>query len=112
MDKDRRNLIRQATQDARDLLEREFAEQLEGTYDILRTGKLAPEPGVHLDPRERLVREKLIAAVQHHQAQGMPASEAVQAYLREGCFTFLNRFVALKMLEARQLIQECVSRGE
>ena len=34
------------------------------------------------------------------------------AYLREAAFTTLNRFVALKMLEARGLVQECISRGE
>ena len=33
-------------------------------------------------------------------------------YLREAAFTTLNRFVALKMLEARGLVQECISRGE
>ncbi len=34
------------------------------------------------------------------------------AYRREAAFTTLNRFVALKMLEARGLVQECLSRGE
>ena len=33
-------------------------------------------------------------------------------YLREAAFTFLNRFVALKMLEARGLVQQCVSKGD
>jgi hypothetical protein len=32
--------------------------------------------------------------------------------LRESAFTTLNRFVALKMLEARGIVLECVSRGE
>ena len=40
------------------------------------------------------------------------AAEAVGDYLREAAFTTLNRFVALKMLEARELVQECVSRGD
>ena len=38
--------------------------------------------------------------------------DAVAAYLRDAAFTTLNRFVALKMLEARELVQECVSQGE
>lgn len=33
-------------------------------------------------------------------------------YLREAAFTTLNRFVALKMLKARDLVQECISRSE
>lgn len=42
----------------------------------------------------------------------MTNAQAVASYLREAAFTTLNRFVALKMLEARGLVQECVSRGE
>ena len=41
----------------------------------------------------------------------MKPDEAVADYLRDAAFTTLNRFVALKMLEARGLVQECVSRG-
>ena len=33
-------------------------------------------------------------------------------YLRDAAFTTLNRFVALKMLEARELVQECITKGE
>ena len=42
----------------------------------------------------------------------MTAKEAVADYLRDAAFTTLNRFVALKMLEARDLVQECISKGE
>ena len=42
----------------------------------------------------------------------MKPNEAVADYLRDAAFTTLNRFVALKMLEARGLVQECVSKGE
>ena len=42
----------------------------------------------------------------------MSAKEAVADYLRDAAFTTLNRFVALKMLEARELVQECISKGE
>lgn len=45
-------------------------------------------------------------------AGGLKPSEAVTSYRREAAFTTLNRFVALKMLEARGLVQEAVSRGE
>ena len=36
----------------------------------------------------------------------------MQAFVREAAFTTLNRFVALKLLEARDLVQECVSQGQ
>jgi len=112
MDKPTRNLIQRATQDARELLEFEYQEQLEGTFDILLSGTIAPEPGSHLDDTQRLVREKLVAAIEHKVAGGISSAEAVAAYLREAAFTTLNRFVALKMLEARGLVQECISKGE
>jgi len=112
MDKDTRNRIERATQSARRLLEQDFADQLEGVFDIRLDGTLATEPGSHLDASQRVLRRKLVAAVEHNQASGQTASEAVSAYLREAAFTTLNRFVALKMLEARDLVQECISRSE
>ncbi len=112
MDKDVRNRIQRATQKARVLLEREFAEQLEGEYDIRRDGSIADEPGIHLNERGRLVREKLVVAVGRHMAGGSTATTAREDYMREAAFTCVNRFVALKMLEARGLVQECVARGE
>jgi predicted RNA methylase len=111
MERETRNRIQRATQDARSLLEREYAEQLEGTFDIRLDGAIAEAPGEHLDARQRLLRGKLVAAVEHLRAGGHKG-DAVAAYLREAAFTTLNRFVALKMLEARGLVQECISRGE
>ena len=112
MDKEIRNRIQRATQAARGLLEKELGEQLEGRFDIRPDGTVATEAGAHLEPAERLVRAKLVSAFEHRRAAGASPAEAVAALLREAAFTTLNRFVALKMLEARGLVQECVSRGE
>ncbi len=111
MDKTTRNLISNATQAARRLLEQEFAQQLEGVYDILPDGTVA-QGGGSLGPAERLVRDKIAAVLAHKRAGGKSPAQAVDDYLREGAFTCLNRFVALKMLEARELVRECVSRGD
>lgn len=112
MDTTVRNAIQRATQAARTLLETEYAEQLEGTFDVHRDGTIPERPGAHLDEARRVLRGKILAAVEHRLASGLEPREAVAAYLREASFTTLNRFVALKMLEARSLVQECVSRGE
>ncbi|CAK0778449.1 conserved hypothetical protein [Gammaproteobacteria bacterium] len=112
MDKSLRDELRKATQSIRRLLETEFTEQLAGTFDILVDGTVLPAPGSHLSAAQCLVREKLVAAVTHKQSVGHSPRAAVEAYLREAAFTALNRFVALKMLEARGLVQECISRGE
>ena len=53
MDQPTRNQLQRTTQDARRLLEAEFASQLEGTFDILPDGRILPEPGAHLDDRQR-----------------------------------------------------------
>ena len=112
MEKDVRNHIQRATQEVRALLEREFGEQLEGLFDIRLSGRIASEAGSHLTSRDRVLRAKIVAAIEHFELGGASASEAVARYQREAAFTTLNRFVALKMLEARKLLQECVSRGD
>lgn len=103
MDKETRNRIQRATQGARTLLEREYAEQLEGTFDVRLDGTITAEPGAHLDAEQCVLRDKLVTAVEHLRSGGLKISEAVTYYLREAAFTTLNRFVALKMLEARGL---------
>lgn len=112
MEKEIRQRLERLTQQARRLLEQEFQEQLEGRYDILLDGRIPLAPGAHLSARERVVWDKLVAAVAHKRSQGITAAAAVAAYLREAAFHTLNRFVALKMLEARNLVHECISRGE
>jgi hypothetical protein len=112
MDKATRNAIERATQQARKLLDDDFSSQLEGTFDVLRSGVIAPKGGVHLSARQQFQRNKIIAAIEHKRAAGTTAVEAVTDYVRDAAFTTLNRFVALKMLEARQLVQECVTKGE
>jgi len=111
MDKALRSAIATAAQHIRQLLEAEYLEQLEGVFDVRPNGAISRQPGPHLSPRRRVVREKILAAISYYEASGAKTGEAVQRYVREAAFTTLNRFVALKMLEARELIQQCVSAG-
>jgi len=112
MDKVTRNAIERATQHARRLLEDDFSSQLEGTFDVLRTCSAAPKGGSHLSARQRFQRDKIVAAIEHKRAAGTAPMDAVTDYVRDAAFTTLNRLVALKMLEARQLVQECITKGE
>lgn len=112
MDKETRNAIERATQRSRRLLEEDVASQLSGTFDVMRDGAVAPHAGRHLSARQAYQREKIVAAIEHKRAGDMSASEAVLDYLRDAAFTTLNRFVALKMLEARGVVLECISKGE
>ncbi len=70
MDQDTRNKLQRGTQQVRRILEEEFAEQLEGTFDVLPDGTILPEPGKHLDARQRLTRQKLVEAIEHIKAGG------------------------------------------
>lgn len=112
MDRETRNAIERATQRARKLLEEDFATQLEGEFDVHRAGGLAAKAGKHLSPRQAAQRERIVAAVEHKRATGMSPADAARDYLRDAAFTTINRFVALKMLEARELVQECITKGE
>ena len=112
MDRETRNAIERATQRARKLLEEDFAGQLEGDFDVRRDGTVGPKAGKHLSPRQAFQRERIVAAIDHKRAAGMAPLDAARDYLRDSAFTSLNRFVALKMLEARELVQECITKGE
>jgi hypothetical protein len=112
MDKDTRNAIERATQKARKLLEEDFAAQLEGDFDVHADGDIGATAGRHLSPRDAYRRDRILAAIEHKCAAGMTAADAVRDYLRDAAFTTLNRFVALKMLESRELVQECIAKGE
>jgi hypothetical protein len=110
MEKEQRTRLQKATQDARKLLEEEFRSQLLQTYDIdVDKVRWAEEPGAHLLAEQRLIREKLVAWIEHKEAQINDRKEALLLALREMAFTALNRFVALKLMEARELVRPCVS---
>ena len=112
MEKEQRSRLQKATQDARRLLEDEFSRQLLETYDInVAAGRWSEEPGAHLQAEQRLLREKLLAWIEHRSAQINDEKEALLLALREMAFTALNRFVALKLMEARELVRPCVSGG-
>jgi hypothetical protein len=112
MDKVTRNAIERAAQQARKLLDEDFSSQLEGTFDVLRSGLIAPKGGAHLSARQEFQWDKIVSTIEHKRSGGTSAVEAINDYVRDAAFTTLNRFVALKMLEARQLVQECISKGE
>jgi len=112
VDKNTRNVIERATQRLRTILQEDFAEQLYGNFDVDLSGGWAEKAGRHLSSQRALQRGKIVATLEHKRAAGLNPVDCVTDYLRDAAFTTLNRFVALKMLEARDLVQECVTRGE
>src|SRR4051812_30410136 len=112
MDKDTRNTIERTTQRIRRLLQEDFAEQLDGVFDVRLDGRVADQGGRHLTDRQLLLRDRIVAAIEHKRRAGMTPADAVRDYVRDAAFTTLNRFAALKMLEPRGLVSQCISRGE
>lgn len=112
MEREQRNAIGSAAQQIRKLLEREYAEQLDGVFDVRPSGVIAAEPGTHLSAQQCVVRAKIVAAIDYYQARQASPAEAVARFTREAAFTTFNRFVALKVLESRELVQQCISGGE
>ncbi len=112
MDKDTRNAIERAAQRARQALEEDFTAQLGGTFDVQASGQIADSSGAHLSVEQSFRRDKIVAAIDHKRASGMKPSAAVADFVRDAAFTTLNRFVALKLLETRDLVQECITKGE
>jgi len=100
-----------------------LARQLEGTYGIHADGTFEPlERLTYLDAVGWADRWAIAAAVRHEElalssvegAAGAGRREAVERYVRESAFTFLNRLAALKLMEhpSRALIQPSVGAGD
>jgi len=112
VEKQLRTAIGNAAQVIRRALEEEYSEQLDGVYDIQRSGEIASESGGHLSASQILMRSKIVSSIEYHRASGLTANESVGRFVRDAAFTTLNRFVAVKMLEARELIQQTLTQGE
>ncbi|GIW89830.1 MAG: hypothetical protein KatS3mg109_0262 [Pirellulaceae bacterium] len=106
--------IRQFTLAARKLLTSEASEQLEGVYGFLPSGRLKPVqdcPVLAQVPEAAQTRQMLERLLQDEQQAGIDHKEAREKLVREAAFTWLNRLVAFKMLEARKVIRQTVSKG-
>ena len=115
MNKSLRNIIYTTVVKCRDLLERDLALQLEGTYGVRADGTFEPlESLAHLDAVGRADRQAIEAAVHHEELALSGAAGAVERYVRESAFTFLNRLVALRLMEYpdRGLIQPSIGAGD
>jgi hypothetical protein len=112
VNQDTRKGIERATQRARNLLEQSVAAQLEGEFDVHRDGAVNTTAGRHLSARQAFQRDRIIAAIEHNRLAGMSAAAATRDYLRDAALATQNRFVAFTMLAARELVQECIPKGE
>jgi hypothetical protein len=114
MDDTQRRQLYNAVVKCRQLLEVDFGRQLEGAYGIESNGRAEPLNRLtHLDAAGRFRRQAIDQVIAHYMAAGAARPFAVQRFLRESAFTFLNRLAALKLMEHpnRALIPQSVGAG-
>lgn len=123
MDQSIRNKLRNVVTQCRKLLEEAVSQVLQGQFGIYASGK---KDEVHVEDEGRMknlseedkgYRRDIIAHLEHIQALGYKAKDALAQLVREIAFTHLNRLCAYKMMEAREVwvggqrFREAVSRG-
>ena len=117
MDQAIRNKLRNVVTQCRKALEDATAQALQGRFGIYaarKKGEVQIEDESrtgHLSDEDRACRQDLIEHLNHIQAIGYKPREALDQLVREIAFTHLNRLCAYRMMEARGLIREAVSRG-
>jgi hypothetical protein len=106
MDKSLRNVLRLTVTACRKKLEQAASDALEGMYGIGPDGAVAADEKVgHLDAGQTEARGRLVLALDHIRASGVPAKPAREALVREIAYTHLNRLCSYKMMYRRKAIR-------
>ncbi|MFZ3059102.1 MAG: BREX-1 system adenine-specific DNA-methyltransferase PglX [Candidatus Methanoperedens sp.] len=113
MEKEKRNEIEGMVEKARERLEREIHEQLEGIYGLHRNGTLediSSLPQIKDDPVAIKAREGFEYFINNEVSYGQSSQYGVKMLVLGLSFTHLNRLIALKLMERRKVIKESISR--
>lgn len=106
--------LRKFTLEMRALLESEINEQLEGIYGFLPNGSFESKtkyPALKELEEAIKTRSRLEHYIVDEKSIGMTPQDARHKLIRETAYTWLNRFVAFKMMETRKLIKETITCG-
>jgi hypothetical protein len=88
-------------------LERRFAE-----IGVRRDRDPAPIDELHLAPEDREARRVLDAFLQSRAEAGQSREAAVAEFVRDAAYSWANRLLALRCMEARSLIDEVILQKE
>jgi hypothetical protein len=110
MDETTKRAIKKTILALRRLLERDDIPAVLKQHGIFPDGRRVPiEKLAVLDDRGKERRERLEAAIDREvHAMGGDQKAGIERYAREVAFTYLNRLVALRSMEVRGLIDECI----
>jgi type I restriction-modification system DNA methylase subunit len=107
--------IQTFTLHGREILEREVDEQLQGIYGWLPDGSFAPTktyPAVAGLEEARETRQRLERFAMDEKAAGFDANAARTKLKREAAFTWLNRFVAFRLMEEHKLLKQTIAKHD
>lgn len=117
-DNETRGRLQRFVTDARALLTSEFANQFQQDYGLdPESGAVAALSSLaHLDDQRLETARILREILDHYLAtevgeEGEARKAVLGRMVREQAFTTLNRLAALRMMEARGLVMECVGKG-
>lgn len=106
---DQRSTIRSTILSTRRTLEDELRRQLE-KYGIYEDNKLQRNQLTHLSVEELHTRDRIDAAIKRElESTEGDLERSISNYVREATKTYLNRFVALKTIEVRGLVEETLT---
>jgi len=106
---DQRSTIRSTILSTRHTLEDELRRQLE-KYGIYEDKKLPLNKLTHLSAEELHTRDRIDAAIERElESTEGDLERSITNYVREATKTYLNRFVALKTIEVRGLVEETIT---
>jgi len=106
---EQRSTIRSTILSTRHTLEDELRRQLE-RYGIYENKRLPLEDLSHLSAEDRHTRRTLDAAIERElESTEGDLERSITNYVREATKTYLNRFVALKTIEVRGLVEETIT---
>jgi hypothetical protein len=110
---EQRSTIRTTILSTRRTLESEIRRQLE-RYGIFEDSKMSLDDLEHLSVEDRHTRQVIDAALEREmESTEGDLERSITNYVREATKAYLNRFVALKAIEVRGLVEETlVERGE
>lgn len=105
MNKEARSRLRRVVIKARGLLEEDAKTQLK-RLGIEEGGRPAPLDMLsHLREDDKELRRRALFAIDKEQGEKIKRDEAYNRYIRHVGFTYLNRFAALRAMEARELLR-------
>ena len=101
-------------QDSKRILIEDAVTQLEGSYGLLKNGtfeNISNLPNLKEGSIDLTIRKELEQYIQIQKEAGKTNPQAFDNLVKEYAFTYLNRFVAIKMMEERKIIKQSFSRG-